>query len=40
MNKDLRKTLGERACQYALDYTWERCASETFNYIKNIQTQK
>ena len=40
MNKDLRKTLGERACQYALDYTWERCASETFNYIKNIQKQK
>lgn len=31
---ELRATLGERAYQYAMDYTWERCASETFNYIK------
>jgi glycosyltransferase involved in cell wall biosynthesis len=33
-NIELRATFGERAYQYALDYTWERCASETFKYIK------
>ena len=33
---ELRMTLGERAYKYAVDYTWERCASETFNYIKKM----
>jgi glycosyltransferase involved in cell wall biosynthesis len=33
---DLRKALGERAYRYALKYTWERCAEDTFNYIKEI----
>jgi glycosyltransferase involved in cell wall biosynthesis len=36
-DKELRKTLGERAYRYSLDYTWERCASETFNYIKKLE---
>ncbi|MEO8416839.1 MAG: glycosyltransferase family 1 protein [Ginsengibacter sp.] len=33
---ELRKTLAEKAYQYAVDYPWERCASETFQYIKKI----
>lgn len=33
---NLRKTLAERAYRYALDYTWQRCALETFGYIKNL----
>jgi len=37
MNIELRETLGERAYHYSLDYTWERCALETINYIKKIE---
>ena len=33
----LRELLGDRAYRYALEYTWERCASETFNYIKKLE---
>lgn len=36
-NADLRRMLGERAYQYALDYTWERCSRETINFIKEVQ---
>jgi len=32
----LRETLGERAYQYAAEYTWERCAFLTFNYIRSL----
>jgi len=32
----LREILGERAYRYSLDYTWERCASQTFSFIKNL----
>ena len=35
----LRKTSGEKAYLYASDYTWERCAAETFGYIKNLKRQ-
>lgn len=35
----LRETLGEKAYLYASEYTWERCASETFNYIKKLKEQ-
>jgi glycosyltransferase involved in cell wall biosynthesis len=35
-NENLRLELAEKAYCYALEYTWERCASETFNYIKEI----
>lgn len=38
-NLSLRKALGERAYQYALDYTWQRCAKETFSYIKKIKNR-
>ena len=34
---ELRTILGEKAYGYAIDYTWERCASETYNYIKKIK---
>ena len=34
---ELRKTLGEKAYLYSLDYTWERCALETFGYIKTLK---
>jgi len=34
---NLRETLGERAYHYALDYTWKRCASETFSYINTLK---
>ena len=37
MDVKLRETLGEKAYLYASEYTWERCASETFNYIKNLE---
>jgi len=37
MDIKLRETLGEKAYLYALDYTWERCASETYNYIKTAR---
>ena len=35
-DEDLRKTVGEKAYKYALDYTWERSANQTFNYIQKI----
>ncbi len=35
----LRETLGEKAHLYASEYTWERCALETFDYIKSIKKQ-
>lgn len=34
-NVKLREILGERAYNYSMEYTWERCATETFHYIKN-----
>jgi glycosyltransferase involved in cell wall biosynthesis len=37
---NLRETLGEKAYNYALDYTWKRCASETFNYIKQLKNNE
>lgn len=37
---ELRKILGEKAYQYSLDYTWERCALETFGYIKTLKKEK
>ena len=40
MDMELRKTLGERAFNYALGYTWERCASETFDYIISTSINK
>jgi glycosyltransferase involved in cell wall biosynthesis len=36
VDSSLRGTLGEQAYQYALDYTWQRCASETYGYIKKL----
>ena len=36
MDINLREILTEKAYRYALQYTWERCASKTFNYIKQI----
>ena len=33
----LRETLGEKAYIYASEYTWERCAAETFAYIKDLK---
>jgi len=37
MDVNFRESLAEKAYNYALEYTWERCASETFNYIKQIE---
>ena len=37
LDVNLRETLGEKAYHYALEYTWKRCASETFNYIKKLE---
>jgi glycosyltransferase involved in cell wall biosynthesis len=34
---ELRKMLGERAYQYALNYRWDRCSSETINFIKEVE---
>lgn len=34
---NLRETLGKKAYHYALDYTWKRCASETFSYINTLK---
>jgi len=36
LDRNLRETLGERAYKYAMEYTWEKCAARTFNYIKEI----
>jgi len=35
-NKHTRKHLGEKAYQYSLDYTWGKCAAQTFKYIAGI----
>jgi glycosyltransferase involved in cell wall biosynthesis len=35
-DKNLRKILGEKAYKYASEYTWEKCAVNTFNYIKEV----
>ena len=32
----LRESLGERSYNYSLDYTWERSASGTYDYIKGL----
>jgi glycosyltransferase involved in cell wall biosynthesis len=32
----LRQACGEQAYRYSLDYTWERCASETVAFLKQI----
>lgn len=36
-NLELRETLGEKAYKYASSYTWEQCALETIEYIKEIE---
>lgn len=36
-NMTLRQALGEKAYTYALPYTWEQCATETFKYISEIE---
>lgn len=38
-NLGLRKFCGERGYQYSKDYTWERCAFETFEYIKSLKSK-
>ncbi len=35
-DENLRMDLAEKAYHYALAYTWQRCANETFNFIKKI----
>lgn len=34
---NLRENLGEKAYKYALHFTWQRCADETFGYIKELK---
>ncbi|PKP41360.1 MAG: hypothetical protein CVT93_08510 [Bacteroidetes bacterium HGW-Bacteroidetes-10] len=36
LDRNLRETLGERAYQYAVHYSWERCALETYSHLKNL----
>ena len=36
----LREILGERAYRYSLNYTWEKCATETFKHIIRIGNKK
>ncbi len=35
-----RHELGEKAYKYSLDYTWERCAWETFEFIRQVNALK
>lgn len=35
-NEDLRKQLAEKAQQYSLRYSWEKCARETFSYLTSV----
>ncbi len=37
-DKQLRRTLADKGHMYVLDYTWQRCALETFEYIQQIKT--
>jgi glycosyltransferase involved in cell wall biosynthesis len=39
ISQSLRETLGEKAYQYSLDYTWDRCAKQTIAFIKKIERQ-
>lgn len=36
VNRDLRKCCAWAAYERALDYSWERCARETFNFIAKV----
>lgn len=33
---DKRRELGERAYQYSLEYTWQRCVQQTFRFIRDV----
>lgn len=37
---EIRKQFGEKAFEYAQEYTWEHCAKSTFSYIKTIGNQR
>jgi glycosyltransferase involved in cell wall biosynthesis len=37
LNIELRQKLGELAYAFAKHYTWERCALETFQYLKTVR---
>ena len=39
-NQDKRKEFGSKGYLYAQDYTWEKCAEETFEFIKTIINKK
>lgn len=36
VDMERRRVLGERAYYYACEYTWERCAQETFGYVRKF----
>lgn len=36
MDKDLRKMLADKAYEYSKQYTWEKCADETLNFIMYV----
>lgn len=36
---NLRETLGKKAYRNSQDYTWERCATQTFNYIRKLKLE-
>ena len=35
-NPNLRKHLGTKAKQYSQAYSWEKCADETFRFIRSV----
>ena len=39
-NQDKRKELGSKGYLYVQDYTWEKCAEETFGFLKTIINKK
>ena len=39
-NQDKREELGSRGYLYAQEYTWEKCAEETYEFIKKIINKK
>ena len=39
-NQDKREELGSKGYLYAQEYTWKKCAEETFEFIKTIINNK
>jgi glycosyltransferase involved in cell wall biosynthesis len=39
-NPDLQQSLGAKAKQYSQAYSWEKCADETFAFLRSVYEKK